>query len=173
MELQLLVDWLFGIDTQAHIAAMNETGKTIAVLGSGFANIFPEENSELFHNIIQNGGLILTEYEPEEKPKLGNFPKRNRILSGLSSGTVVIESGYRSGANLTANIAISQGRKAFCLPCNVDSPYYGTNDLLLKGEVKLAVNIEQIIEECGIVLTNAYVDSVKRRIAEIDGLYGK
>ena len=116
-----------------HAEAMKGKGNTIAVLGSGFNNVFPEENIGLFNNIIQGEGLVLSEYEPEEKKKSENFPKRNRILSGLSYATLVVESGNRSGANLTANIAIKQGRKAFCLPCNVDSKYYGTNELLLRG----------------------------------------
>ncbi|MCL2355427.1 MAG: DNA-protecting protein DprA, partial [Oscillospiraceae bacterium] len=82
-----------------------------------------------------------------------NFPKRNRIVSGLSYGTLVIESGYRSGANLTANIAIGQGRKVFCLPCNIDSKYTGTNEIILKG-AKPVSNVEQILQECGVIEKN-------------------
>lgn len=111
-----------GIDTVSHIYSMKEQGKTIAVLGSGFNNIFPKENIYLYKQIIENGGCIVSEYPPDTKPYKQNFPRRNRIISGLSMGVLVIEARYRSGSTITARWAIKQKKEVFCIPNKLDEP---------------------------------------------------
>lgn len=133
----------------AHASTIEVTGNTIAVLGGGFNNIYPIENTELFHNIIKYGGLVITEHEPDEHAKSKNFPIRNRIVSGLSKGVLVVESKYRSGASLTATIANGQGKPVFCLPTNIDNKNNRTNELIQKG-AKLIINSNEIMEVCKI-----------------------
>lgn len=105
-----------GIDTVAHNGALLANGRTIAVLGSGFGNIYPRENAELILNIIKTGGAVITEYEINEKPVPQNFPRRNRIISGLSSGIIVTEAPERSGSLITADFALDQGKDVFAVP---------------------------------------------------------
>lgn len=105
-----------GIDTAAHTGALLAKGKTIAVLGGGFGNIYPRENIELIKSIINSGGAVITEYEINEKPAPQNFPRRNRIISGLSSGVIVTEAKERSGSLITADFALEQGREVFAVP---------------------------------------------------------
>lgn len=134
-----------GIDSFAHKGALRVGGKTIAVLGSGFNYIYPEENQELFKQIIENDGAVITEYEPDVKPNSENFPKRNRIVSGLSKGVLVIEAVYRSGTSITAKLAKQQGRKVFCIPSNLGRTNgVGTNQLIKEGAM-LVTNIDDIL----------------------------
>lgn len=122
-----------GIDSISHISAMNNAGKTIAVLGAGFNNIYPKENKELFNKILENNGCVISEYPPEEKVNTKNFPRRNEIISALAFGVLVIEAGYRSGSTITANFAFKQGKKVFAIPSNIDSKLgIGTNSLIQK-----------------------------------------
>lgn len=95
------MEWPFGIDSIAHETCIENGGKTIAILGSGLNNIYPKENYELYKKILKTGGTIVTEYSPETPPKSTNFPKRNRIISGLSDGILVVEGKYRSGTTIT------------------------------------------------------------------------
>ncbi len=123
-----------GIDSIAHIHSMDKMGKTIAVIASGFNNIYPKENEKLFYSIIRNGGLIISEWEPDVGVNMQRFPRRNRIISGLSIGTLVVQSRYRSGSNITAHSAIKQRREVFCLPGNLGEPRsFGTNRLIKDG----------------------------------------
>lgn len=125
-----------GIDTVAHKTCLEYGGKTIAVLGGGFKNIYPKENTELFSKIIKNGGLVLSEFPYDEPVQKKNFPKRNRIISGLSLGVLVVEAAYRSGTSITARLAKNQGRKVFCVPNGVGNKNsYGTIELLKKGAI--------------------------------------
>lgn len=103
-----------GIDSAAHRGALEAGGKTVAVLGSGFNNIFPKENISLYNEIIESGGVVITEYEPDVKPESSFFLARNRIVSGLSIGILVVEAMYRSGTSVTACLAKQQSRKVFC-----------------------------------------------------------
>lgn len=105
-----------GADTVAHIETLNNGGKTIAVLGNGFNNIFPKENIELYERILASGGVVITEYEDDIEAESKNFIERNRIVSGLSFGVLIIEAKYRSGTSITARLAKAQGRKVFALP---------------------------------------------------------
>ncbi len=136
-----------GIDTIAHKTTLLEKGKTIAVLANGLKHIFPKENNVLYKQIIQNGGLIITEYPPEEKAKSKNFLERNRIVSGIALGILVIESAYRSGTSVTARLAKEQKRKVFALPHEVNDIHgVGNNHLIQKG-AKIVTNTKDIIEE--------------------------
>lgn len=105
-----------GIDSFSHMACMVAGGKTIAVLGSGFNNIYPKENIQLFKEILKTGGTIVTEYSPDTKPLGSNFPLRNRIISGLSDGVIVIEASRKSGTLITVDYALEQGKEIFAVP---------------------------------------------------------
>lgn len=134
-----------GTDSIAHKTALEYGGKTIAVLGSGFNNIFPEENIELFQKIIEEDGLIVTEYEHDMKPLKENFPQRNRIVTALSEGILVIEAAFRSGTSITVNNAKKQGKKVFAIPGKLDSCVgVGVNNMIKYGAI-LTTNIEDII----------------------------
>ncbi len=139
-----------GIDTAAHIGAMSDIGNTIAVLGSGFNNIYPKENKELYEKILGNDGCVISEYSPNTKVDTKNFPERNKIISALSEGVLVVEAKYRSGSTITANSAFKQGKKVFAIPSNIDSKLgIGTNKLIQKG-AKLVTNIQDILKELNI-----------------------
>lgn len=136
-----------GIDTIAHQTTLQQKGKTIAVLGNGFDNIFPAENKQLYQQIIKNNGLVITEYPPEEKAKSKNFLERNRIVSGLALGILVVEATHRSGTSVTARLAKQQGRKIFALPHEVNDIHgVGTNRLIQEG-ANIVMNTEDIIKE--------------------------
>lgn len=136
-----------GIDTIAHQTTLQEKGKTIAVLANGFDFIYPEQNLQLYKQIIQKDGLVITEYPVKEKAKSKNFLERNRIVSGLAIGILVIEAAYRSGTSVTAQFAKEQGRKIFALPHEVNDKHgVGTNRLIQKG-AKIVTNVQEIIEE--------------------------
>ena len=142
-----------GIDTYAHLGAIqaqigqksiHKIGKTIAIMGSGFNNIYPKENIELARKIIKSGGCIITEYSAETKPEKLNFPKRNRIISGLSKGIIVIEAKEKSGTLITVDFALEQGRDVFVVPGNINSiNSVGTNDLIRQG-AKIVTSYEDV-----------------------------
>ena len=128
------MDWLFGTDTLAHETALKYGGKTIAVLPSGFENIFPQKNEKLAKEIVEKGGLLITEYSPKTVADSSKFLERNRIVAGLGIALVVIEALKISGTSVTARIAKSQGKKVFALPGSLDSKYsVGTNNLIKNG----------------------------------------
>ncbi|MBC2191677.1 DNA-protecting protein DprA [Listeria sp. FSL L7-0229] len=135
-----------GIDTTAHKAALQKSGATIAVLGSGVNNIYPLKNQLLANDIAQDG-LLLSEYLPDEEARRWHFPERNRIISGLSMGTVIIEAAERSGSLITADMALEQNRQVFAVPGNIFiDTWKGTNYLIQEG-AKLVMNANNIIEE--------------------------
>lgn len=136
-----------GIDTFSHIGALRRESSTIAVLGCGIDKIYPKENEKLAKEIINKKGLIVSEYVIGSKIEKMNFPARNRIISGLSKGVVVIEAPQKSGALITVDFALEQGREVFAVPGNIDSIFSkGTNDLLKEG-AKLVNNINDILQE--------------------------
>lgn len=123
-----------GIDTYAHMGAKCGKGKTIAVLGAGFNHIYPKQNTKLYQDIIEEGGCIVSEYDSNEEVKPENFPKRNRIISGLAMGVLIIEARYRSGSSITAKFAIEQNKEIFCVPGNIDKPTsYIPNEYIKNG----------------------------------------
>ncbi|PKR87047.1 DNA-processing protein DprA [Heyndrickxia camelliae] len=135
-----------GVDTMAHKTSIQCKGKTIGVLGSGFFHIYPQENIGLVEN-MKKEHLIISEYPPHTKPQKWNFPMRNRIISGLSKGTVVIQAEQRSGSLITADYALQEGREVFAVPGNIDeSLSQGTNKLIQQG-AKLVQSGEDILEE--------------------------
>lgn len=145
-----------GIDSLAHRAALRAGGRTIAVLGSGIDIIYPHEHRDLADKIIERGALI-TEYPLGTKPEAGNFPPRNRIISGLSLGTLVVEAGKRSGALITADYALEQGREVFALPGSVNSrKSEGTNRLIQEGAAKLVMSVEDILEELNLTMVERH-----------------
>jgi DNA processing protein len=140
-----------GIDTIAHRSALEAGGRTIAVLASGLDIIYPAENARLAHDILEKGAL-LSEYPLGMKPRAENFPRRNRILSGLSLGVLVTEGGEDSGAMITAADAIEQDREVFAVPGSILSPSSrGTNQLIQKGEAKLVRQYTDILEELNLM----------------------
>jgi len=144
-----------GIDAIAHQAALDAGGRTVAVLGSGLDHIYPPENAKIAGRIQAGQGAIVTEYALGVKPEARNFPPRNRIISGLSLGVVVIEAGERSGALITADFAIEQNRELFAIPGNINSPASkGTNRLIQEG-AKLVRNVDDILEELNLTMLPA------------------
>lgn len=136
-----------GIDTCSHIGCLKAKGTTIAVVGCGLDRVYPEENKELFKDIIKSGGAIISEYVIGTKPLAKNFPKRNRIISGLSNGVVIIEAKEKSGTLITADFALEQGKEVYAVPGNITSiNSYGTNELIKQG-AKVATNVQDILED--------------------------
>jgi DNA processing protein len=135
-----------GIDTLAHESALHLNGSTIAVIAGGLYHIYPKENMSLALEMMKNQ-LVLSEYPPDTKPERWHFPVRNRIISGLSFGTLIIEANRKSGSLITANYAVNEGRDVFALPGSIFNPFSnGTNELIQQG-AKLITTAEDILEE--------------------------
>lgn len=138
-----------GIDSAAHRGALKSGGRTIAVMGSGHGRIYPPQNLKLYAEISENGAVV-SEYGEDEEPLPYHFPQRNRIISGLSLGVVVVEAARNSGALITADFALEQGRTVFAVPGKVSSATSrGANDLLKDG-ARLVQSADDIIEELSI-----------------------
>lgn len=166
-----------GVDTIAHRAALEVKGKTIAVLGGGLNKIFPPENERLVKEIIEGGfGAVTSEFLPDEPSLPGNFPARNRIISGLSKAVLVTEAAEDSGSLITAREAIDQGREVFAIPGPITSDQsFGTAALIKQG-ARLVTSPEEIIEELGLdqIQTlnfknepNLELSDVERRVLEV------
>lgn len=148
-----------GIDTFAHKGALSVKGKTIAVLGNGPDIVYPKENIELYDK-IKKDGCVVSEYPPGTKPTRYSFPQRNRIISGLSQSVVIVEAGVKSGALITADFALEQGKEVYAVPGNIDSPCSaGTNSLIRQG-AKIVTCFDDIIED--------FADLIKMNMPKYD-----
>ena len=156
-----------GIDSAGHKGALKAGGRTLAVLGSGILNIYPQEHRELARKISENGALI-SEFPMMTIPEKGNFPKRNRIISGLSLGVVVVEAAQRSGALITSDIAMEEGREVFAVPGKVDSiTSRGTNKLIKQG-AKLAETANDILEELDLQISSGLKQDEGILVSKLD-----
>jgi DNA processing protein len=138
-----------GIDAASHLGALEAEGITVAVMGTGPDQVYPRHHADLATRILAAGGALATEFPPGTGPRAQHFPKRNRIISGLSLGTVVVEAAPRSGSLITARLALEQNREVFAVPGSIHSPLArGCNDLIRQG-AKLVQGVEDIVEEFG------------------------
>ena len=133
-----------GVDSYAHIGTLSTVGKTIAVVGNGLDSVYPVENKELLYRILKKGGAIISEYPLGTRPEKMNFPARNRIISGMSKGVIVIEAKKKSGTLITVDFALEQGRDVYVIPGNINSVNSaGTNELIKQG-AKLVTTYDEI-----------------------------
>ncbi len=137
-----------GIDTAAHQGALDAGAMTVAILGHGIDRVYPSANRDLAHRISQNGALV-TEYPLGTPPRREHFPQRNRLISGLSLGTLVIEAARRSGSLITARLAGEQGREVFAIPGSIHNPLSRGCHQLIKQGAKLVETAEDIVSELG------------------------
>ncbi len=141
-----------GIDAEVAKQTLEASGKTVAVLGHGLGKIYPSANAKLSERIIQEGGLLLSEFPLDQAPESFMFPARNRIIAGLSLGTLVLEAGEGSGALITADLALEYGRDVFAVPGQIFDPQYaGCHRLLSEGRGRLTTTPEEVLIEIGIV----------------------
>lgn len=138
----------YGIDGVAHKTTLENGGKTVAVLGSGIDNIYPWKHAGLAKKIIENDGAVLSEFPLGSAPDAGNFPERNRIVSGLTMGTLIVESGLKGGSMITAQSALMQNREVFVVPHSLDNVNgNGCNHLIKRGAGKLIQTVDDILDE--------------------------
>ncbi len=143
-----------GIDGVAHRAALDAGGRTIAVLGSGIDVIYPPEHANLADE-VQHHGAVVSEYPLGTRPEARNFPRRNRLLSGLTLGTLVVEAGEASGALWSVRHALEQGREVFCVPGSIYSPASRLTNTLIQEGAKLVLGVEDILEELNLTAVAA------------------
>lgn len=142
-----------GIDAEVAKETLNVGGKTIAVLGHGLSAIYPKANARLAEEIIENDGLLLSEYPIHIRPDKYTFPARNRIIAGLSLGTIVAEAASQSGSLITASLALEDGKEVFAIPGQIFDPNVeGSHHLIQKGGAKLITSAEDVLNELGVVM---------------------
>ncbi len=155
-----------GIDSAAHRSALDAGGRTIAVLGCGIDRVYPPDHGELARQIAQQGALI-SEFPVGSKPEAKHFPRRNRIISGLSLGVLVIEAPEKSGAMITATQAAEQGRDVFAVPGAIFSAASGGTNRLIQDGAKLVITVDDILDELNIAHRNVEARVLTRQIAPI------
>jgi DNA processing protein len=146
-----------GIDAAAHQAALEAGGRTIAVLGGGHLKLYPPDHAALANEIASNGAVI-SESPPDSPPRSGSFPRRNRIVSGLSLGVIVVEAAQRSGALISARLAMEQGREVFAVPGRIDNRMSRGCHKLIQDGAKLVNSIDDVLEELGPLATPIRTD---------------
>ena len=152
-----------GIDTHGHEGLLSSQGYGIVVMGCGLDIVYPRENTKLFDRILQNNGLLLSEYPPGTPPSAKHFPARNRIISGLSRGVIVVEAKASSGSLITADMAVSEGRDVFVVPCNLLDHTADGNKFLMRNGAFVLTGYEDIVKEYHLTLRDMY--STKEKLS--------
>ena len=152
-----------GIDTHGHEGLLASLGYGIVVMGCGLDIVYPRENTKLFDRILQNNGLILSEYPPGTPPSAKHFPARNRIISGLSRGVIVVEAKGSSGSLITADMAVSEGRDVFVVPCNLLDHTADGNKFLMRNGAFVLTGYEDIVKEYHLTLRDMF--SAKEKLS--------
>ena len=150
-----------GIDTHGHEGLLASLGYGIVVMGCGLDIVYPRENTKLFDRILQNNGLILSEYPPGTPPSAKHFPARNRIISGLSRGVIVVEAKASSGSLITADMAVSEGRDVFVVPCNLLDHTADGNKFLMRNGAFVLTGYEDIVKEYHLTLRDMFSNKEK------------
>ncbi|MBS6674686.1 DNA-processing protein DprA [Veillonella sp.] len=152
-----------GIDTHGHEGLLASLGYGIVVMGCGLDIVYPRENTKLFDRILQNNGLLVSEYPPGTPPSAKHFPTRNRIISGLSRGVIVVEAKGSSGSLITADMAVSEGRDVFVVPCNLLDHTADGNKFLMRNGAFVLTGYEDIVKEYHLTLRDMY--STKEKLS--------
>ena len=152
-----------GIDTHGHEGLLASQGYGIVVMGCGLDIVYPRENTKLFDRILQNNGLLLSEYPPGTPPSAKHFPARNRIISGLSRGVIVVEAKASSGSLITADMAVSEGRDVFVVPCNLLDHTADGNKFLMRNGAFVLTGYEDIVKEYHLTLRDMF--SAKEKLS--------
>lgn len=152
-----------GIDTHGHEGLLASQGYGIVVMGCGLDIVYPRENTKLFDRILQNNGLLVSEYPPGTPPSAKHFPARNRIISGLSRGVIVVEAKGSSGSLITADMAVSEGRDVFVVPCNLLDHTADGNKFLMRNGAFVLTGYEDIVKEYHLTLRDMY--STKEKLS--------
>ena len=152
-----------GIDTHGHEGLLSSQGYGIVVMGCGLDIVYPRENTKLFDRILQNNGLLLSEYPPGTPPSAKHFPARNRIISGLSRGVIVVEAKGSSGSLITADMAVSEGRDVFVVPCNLLDHTADGNKFLMRNGAFVLTGYEDIVKEYHLTLRDMF--STKEKLS--------
>jgi len=159
-----------GIDSLAHWAALNSLGRTIAVLGCGVDLIYPPNNRGLYQEILKKGGLVISEFPPGRTILKGLFVTRNRLISGLSSGVLVVEGGKNSGALITAKYAAEQGKEVFAPPSPINSPMSEAPNFLLKQGAKLVTDVSDILDDFNLKITPKKKNNLAKELSDDERL---
>ena len=153
-----------GIDTHGHEGLLASLGYGIVVMGCGLDIVYPRENTKLFDRILQNNGLLVSEYPPGTPPSAKHFPARNRIISGLSRGVIVVEAKGSSGSLITADMAVSEGRDVFVVPCNLLDHTADGNKFLMRNGAIVLTGYEDIVKEYHLTLRDMF--SAKEKLSQ-------
>lgn len=170
-KISIISGFMYGVDTESHSKCLEFGGKTVAVLGGGLDVLTPPENDNLYSQILEMKGLVISEYEANFQPTLWSFPQRNRIVAGLSStGVLVIEAGIKSGSLITARMGREQGKNIFSVPGQINNSIAeGTNYLIKNNLAKMTLSVEEIIGNNKLVQENLFesIDPLENEIIKL------